>query len=255
MSTVGQCEQLITSYLQHMEHNLKGTPTDDGCVVLTPFIRPDGEAIELAVVMQSDGRFRLTDMGDTLGYLYVNGLTLSRAVLENVRKACRRFDTSLEGATLAVPLEEQLVIGEGLHRLVQTVLEVTALIQKRRPIERITFDAEVESLIIISGRVYDPDYAIQGQRSVHEVRFHVNSNRRMLIQPLSAASESGAFAWAERWAYRFDDILRREDRWHCIAILDDRGEKSQIWSDRALRPIRNFAIQWQVRDELSAMLI
>jgi hypothetical protein len=193
-------------------------------------------------------------MGDTLGYLYVNGLTLGRAVLGTTRQICRRFGTSLQGTALVIQPEGDRELGEALHKLIQTAIAVTDLIQTRRPTERVNFDAEVESLIIVSGRVYDPDYVIQGRRSRHSVKFHVNTNRNLLIHPLSAASENVAFSWAERWAYRFDDILHIHPQMRCVAVLDDRGERSRIWSSRALTPLGDYSILWGDKAKLSDML-
>jgi len=254
MTTADLCEGVVGAYLKELQKEFAITTVGHGCSIVTPFIRPDGEALEIMVELLAPGRFRLTDTGDTLGYLYTNGLTLSRSVLDSAKGICRRFGTSLEGAALVIQLEEQAEVGEAVHKLIQTMITATDLVQKRRPMERVNFDAEVESLIIVSGGVYDTDYVVLGRRSSHSIRFHVNANRKLLIQPLSAASEGVAFSWAERWGYRFNDIRERDTRWRCVAVLDDRGQRSQVWSDRALTPLSDYSVFWGDKAELSAMV-
>lgn len=254
MTIPNPCEELVKQYLEQLQGMFATIPSDNGCFVVTPFTRPDGESVEVALELQPDGRFRLTDMGDTLGYLYVHGLTLSRSIVDSTKGICRQFSASLEGAEIVIQMDNPQGLGEALHRLTQTVFSVTDLIQKRRPMERVNFDGEVESLIILSGVVYDTDYGVRGRRSMHPVRFHVNSNRNLLVKPLSPASEPAAFSWAERWAYRFNDILEQDRKWHCMAVLDDRGERARIWSDRALAPLQDFTVLWTKRGRLSDML-
>ncbi len=253
MTDTSTCERLVRSYIETMGSEFSVNFADNTCFIVTPFERPDGELVEISAQVLPDGRFRLSDGGDTLGYLYVNGLILSRYLREDVRRICRRFDTVLTGAELLVEAHPQET-GSALHRLTQTILASTNLIEKRRPFERLDFAGEVESFIIVSGVTYDADFEVRGRDSTHRIRFHVNSNRGLLIQPISAASEPVAFSWSERWAYRFTDILLAGSRWRCVAVLDDRGDRAQVWSQRALVPLRDFMVPWSAKDHLSAML-
>jgi hypothetical protein len=245
------CEELVRGYLEQLRSEFEVMPSSGNrCYVVSPFTRPDGEAIEIAVELMPKGHIRLTDMGDTLGYLYVNGLSL-RSSVDSTRGICRRFGISFAGSELTIESETQQDVGEALHRLLQAVLSATDLIQKRRPMARVHFETEVEALIIVSGVVYDTDYAVRGRLSIHSVTFHVNSNRKLLIKPLSVASEPVAFSWAERWAYRFNDIRQQDNSWHCVAVLDDRGDRAQCWSDRAILPIKDYAVLWANKERLS----
>ena len=246
------CELLITNYLSHLEDGFMASASDTGCFILTPFARPDGEFVELAAEIEPNGNVRLSDMGDTLGYLYVNGLTLSQGVLADIRNIGRRFGVRLEGSELvADPLAQ---VSEAFHGLMQSVLSVTDLIQRRRPQTHVQFDSEVESLIILSGVTYDAGYEVQGRDDRHTVRFHVDSDHNLLIQPLTAATEGSAFSWAERWAYRFQDIRIVNSAWRFVAVLDDRGKRSEVWSERALAPLQEYLVYWAEKERLEAML-
>ena len=125
-----------------------------GWFLTTPFVRPDGEGIEIELQVLPDGDISITDMGDTLGYLYVNGMTLSRTLIATVRQIAKPHGVSLQRNQLSLQVDQDS-IGIGLHDLIQATLRITDLIQKRRPTSRVVFDVEVESLIINSGVTYD----------------------------------------------------------------------------------------------------
>ncbi len=255
MSFANICSEVVNQYLARLSADFEVSPSDSGCYVATPFTRPDGEVVEFELVTLPTGQMRLADMGDTLGYLYVNGLTLTRSVIDKTRDIARSYGVSLERNTLAVGLErDSQITGEELHRLLQATLAVTHLVQGRRTSGRVVFDDEVESFIIQAGVTYDSDYQVSGYREAHTFKFHVNSRANLLIQPLSAARESSAHAIAERWAYRFIDAVQQNDHLHPVVVLDDRNTRSSVWTSNAQAPINDFAILWEDKDRLGEML-
>ena len=250
------CDDVVSKYTDFLSGDFEVIPSHDaggGCYLVTPFVRPDGESIELELVLLPNGSARLSDMGDTLGYLYVNGLTLTRSVLDKTRRIARRHRVTLHQSALVVEDADTLA-GDTVHRLIQATLEVTALIQGRRFTGRVHFDTELESFIIQSGVVYDVDYRVSGNREPHTFKFHINSGRNLLVQPITAATESAAHSWAERWAYRFSDAITETSRLRPVAVLDDRGNRRSVWTERSQAPIQEVAILWADRERLTAML-
>ena len=79
------CEDAIADYLAYVKGEFEATGSDSGCFLATPFVRPDGEGIEVEIEVLSDGRICISDMGDTFGYLYVNGMTLSRNLIKTAQ--------------------------------------------------------------------------------------------------------------------------------------------------------------------------
>lgn len=258
MTTDTVCDGIVGKYLGFLSGDFEITPLrsgHSGCYVITPFARPDGEAIELELTLLPNSQIRLSDMGDTLAYLYVNGLTLTRSVRDKIRRIARRYRLNLRQNALVIE-SENAIEGEAVHRLMQATLEATALIQSRsrRSTGRVKFDTEVESFIIQSGVVYDVDHKVTGQREAHTFKFHVNSGRNLLVQPITATTESVAHSWAERWAYRFADTLARTSYVRPMAVLDDRGGLQSVWTGHAQAPIGETAILWGDKESLTKML-
>lgn len=253
-------------YLRWLSSEIETHPLDEGYIVSIPFERPDGECIGLEINSLPGGNIRITDMGDTLGYLFVNGLTLSDKMIDRAKHISKRYGVSLEDGPLAIEAEPESA-GEAFHRIVQATIAVTDLIQMRRSTQPriVRFDDDVETIIKYSGAIYRTNYKISGRLEYHTFKFHVNSGRSLLIQPITAASEEAAHALAERWAYRFYDVTQSNGIWRPYAVLDDRAEhlnaqgvllsrERVIWTPRAIAPISEYAITWTERDKLAALL-
>ena len=251
--TMPSCEEVIGNYLAELKVDFECSPSANGWFLSTPFVKPDGEGIEIELQALPNGRISMTDMGDTLGYLYVNGLTLSQTVIANARQIAKPHGVLLQRGQLNVQVVPAS-IGAGVQSMIQTILAVTDLIQKRRPTSNVRFDDEVESLIIHRGIPYDVAFPVPGTRERHTVKFHVNSDKNLLIQPVSAAGEAPARSWAERWAYRFSDILRENSHWRPIVVLDDRRTRSEAWSVHALTPVKEYVLMWSQRRNLETLL-
>ena len=249
----GSCAEAIESYLAHLRGEFAASQFQGGCLLSTPFVRPDGEGIELEVQILPSGRIQINDLGNTLGYLYINGITLNGPLMANARLISKAHGVSILRNRLSIEVDADF-LGMAIQGLIQASLGVVDLIHKRRPTSRVNFDDEVESVIIRSGVAYDVGYIVPGKREQHTVRFHVNSGRNLLLHPLSPASASAARSWAERLAYRFTDILNGDDRWYPYAILDDRGAREGVWSSHALVPLAEYAIMWSQRDSLVSAL-
>lgn len=266
MTSASTYENAAEQYLKWLSSEIETYPLDDGYYVSLPFSRPDGEGIGLDINSLPGGDIRITDMGDTLGYLFVNGLDLDDKMMDRAKFISKCYGVSLEDGPLAIEVAPES-IGEAFHCIVQATIAVTDLIQMRRATKpRIApFDYMVESLIKHSAADYAAAYQVSGKRETHTFGFHVNSGRSLLIQPITAANEDAAHAMAERWAYRFYDVIQSNEIWRPYAVLDDRAEhlnaqdvllsrERVIWTPRAVAPISEYAITWAERDKLTALL-
>ena len=174
-------------------------------------------------------------------------------MIASARQIAKPHGVSLQRNQLSLRVDQDS-IGTGLHDLIQAILSITDLIQKRRPTSRVVFDVEVESFIIHTGVTYDVGYEVQGSKEKHTVKFHVNSGKNLLIHPISSATAGPARSWAERWSYRFSDMLGQNSNWRPVLILDDRGARSDAWNSHALTPIKEYAVMWSDRNELESIL-
>ena len=266
MANTDMCASVVSRYIQRLQSDFEATKSDNGCYLLTPFNMPDGQGIQLELENLSNGNIRISDMGDTISYLFVNGLPLGKPVMDKVKYIAAKHGVSFEHSAIKAEIPPESA-GDALHELIQAVLAATDLIQTRRskPPRRVKLDIHVDALIKTSGATYKTNHKVPGAHEKHEFKFHINSGRNLLLQPLTAPNASDAHSLAERWAYRFMDVIRSDDRWRPIAVLDDRGSQVNgdivlesntqlIWTPRAIAPIQEHAIPWSDRRNLTELL-
>lgn len=250
------CSNILDKYVENLESKFQVERHDAGCLITTPFLRPDGDQVELLLEPRPDGRINLTDMGDTTAYLQLCGLSLSRKLMLDAKRIVGRFGASININEVII-LTDETELSEAIHDLIQATLGVASLVEKRRPHANLRFDDEVEATIIGQGKNYDSQFKVNGAKEPHVVKYHINSGLNMLVQPFSQVSEGPARNTAERWYYRFADILHADPNWSIYALLDDRGNRKQVWSDpHVILPLRDLVniIKWSDRDEFISAL-
>ena len=130
MSVSSTGEKLLNAYLGSLAQNVSVIPCESGCHLLTPFIRPDGEAIGLEIASLPSGDFCLSDMGDTLGYLYVNGLAEDLAAPDYAHSLAGAYGVSVRDNAMTISACPD-DLGDAIHNLIQAVLAVTNFGQGR----------------------------------------------------------------------------------------------------------------------------
>ena len=244
------CEAIVREYMDSLRSGITVESQDDECVIVTPYLRPDGDYIELGAGVGQDGSPRLTDWGETMAFLHLNGLALSRPILLDVRRIAERYGVALTLNELEIPLGTAPPNLNPLQSLIQAIIDVAGLIEKRRPRAILQFDEVVEAEIIAQGRPYDDTYPVRGERQQHTIRFHVDGGLHLLVQTLTQNSETAARNTAERWFYHFTDILQYDPSWRCYALLDDRGGREAVWTRSAVTALQDLVrlVPWSQKE-------
>ena len=248
MTDTHHCETVVRQYVEAMSAGLEIEPHGDGCIVMTPFMRPDGDFVELMVAHGEDGALRLTDMGESVAFLHLSGLSLSRQIMGDIRRIASRYGVSLAQNELVV--EDQVAPDlNPVHALIQAMMGVSGLVEKRRLNARIRFAETVEVDIIAQRLAYDVAFQVQGKRKRHTIGLHIDGKSRFLIQPLSHRNENAAKSTAEKWFHKFSDILDGDNSWQCYVLLDDRGSR-KAWTADARRPLGNLVnvVPWSEKE-------
>lgn len=121
---------IVDKYLKCLGNSLFVDTSAHGCRLITPFIKPDGEAITMEVGALPGGDIRISDSGETVGYLYVNGLADELTVPEYALSIAKLYAASFSKneLTIAGPAEE---LGYCVHNLVQAAIAITCFAQGR----------------------------------------------------------------------------------------------------------------------------
>ena len=128
MSNYENTRKLIGHYIAWQEKNLNVREAGDGRVFIeTPFARADGHHLELEVCHLGNGVVRLSDGGETLDELWMQGDALSAEKLSVIEDLARCFRVTLTG-------DEYLLLNDGdggarqIQDLVSAILAISSLV-------------------------------------------------------------------------------------------------------------------------------
>lgn len=245
------CEMVSAGLMGFLQAGFAIYPGEEGCVVVTPFELPDMASLEFTIE-RSEGGYLLTDGGQTLAELFVNGLTVEGhpELTQEVRRIARVHGIGFDASALSVQASAE-GLGEAAHRLVSAIQGASYLVYKRSHRTRRTFDDEVEVLLLEHRVTYGPGYIVRGLASTHRIPFYVNSNRNVLLVPISAGSVSSAREKAKRTAYIWTDLRRANLPFRGVVVIDDKEDRwDSVWSDaEAFRPLQLYSdlvLRWTI---------
>jgi len=248
----------VEAFLGTLRHSFEVLPSEEGCIIVSPFMRADNECIEIELIPQPSGSIKVTDNCDTIDYLFVNGLNVSRSreLGRIVRHISGRFGVEFiedEITKTANPNE----LGPAVYSVLGVVQEVSYLIYKKQRRPPTTFDEEVEKFLIANTVSYDAAFKVRGKSRENTFKFYINSQHQMLLEPLTATSPHAALVKAERLAFRWVDIRELWPAYRKVAVIDDVGVRSGFWSEQPLGILTeysNMVIKWSQNEKLMRSL-
>ena len=257
-----QCEKAIAAYLAYLEGQFLLVPDEEGCLLVTPFARHDGEYIELRLVETAPGEVVITDDCGTSDYLFLSGLKLegNDDYLKEANSIANRYavDFDFGSSELSVKIP-QAEVGDGLHRLVSAAVSVGDLLYKRQHRRVSTFADEVEAFLVDHELPVTKRFEVQGHSSLHSITFYINGRYNWLAEPLSVRSKDAAKTRGKLIAFQWMDIRNAGHEYFQTVILDDRHDQMEkIWDDEDVaRPIYDYSdrvLPWSERERLPSLL-
>jgi len=225
------CNFLINKYLETLKTGFNTLETDDGCTLVVPFFKPDGEAIEITILYLSENKIRLSDDYLTSDYLFVNGI--------NLEKSLELYEKAVAIATLNKIsfVDSELFLecdiknfGDGLSKFISAIESITYFIYKRSHREKHSFSDEVKIYLFENDVEISPSHIIKGKTSKHSIPIYLNSDKNIAISPFSTSAISAARKEIKAFSFMILDIASKEIQF--LAVLDDRTmELAKPWND------------------------
>lgn len=231
------CDETINQFVGHLQTGFESYDLEDRCLIVTPFLYPDFASIEYSIQPVGDG-YLLSDNGETLNMLFLNGLTVesNRDLWKQVSQIATNHGAVLDRTGISVIANENN-LGGASQNLLNAIQAIGYMIYRRRNVSFVTFDDEVEKLLISNEVKYEPHYMIRGEAiQQHKVKFHVNSNRNLLIEPLTASNYQSARSKAIKTVFKWIDIGKVNPSLKFVTVIDDRDKKWEtVWNDDEAR--------------------
>lgn len=243
-----ECGELVEGYLAWLRSNISVCKIGDACEITTPFLDRHNDFVQF-YVLPENGKYRLTDDGNTIRDLEQSGVDLS-----STRRA-RLLQTALNGFGVNKKGDELIVdarvdeLPRKQHALIQAILAVNDMFMTAKPLVETLFHEDVEQYLTANQVRFTPHIQFSGQsRLVHNFDFVVPASSqaperiiKAINQPSRDSITSLLFAWndtkqvrpVQSKAYAF---LNDEERPPSPALLDALKEydvEPVRWSRRA----------------------
>jgi hypothetical protein len=241
------CETAISALIDKLGSLFKITPIESGCIITTPYLRSDNEAIEIEIIQQPNN-YLITDGCETIDYLFVNGLSVwrSREISRMLKHIQERWGVQVSHDEISRTTDMEN-IGSAMYSILGAIQDVSYLIYKKQHKVPVTFDDEVEKYLIGHEIRYDTNFRVAGKTRERNFKFHINGTGHALIHPLSATSPHSAIVKAERLAFWWVDIRDLLPEYYKIAIIDDVGSKKEFWETETVKELKEYSdelVQW-----------
>ena len=185
------CEEITRQYLETLSNRFTCEPMDNHLRVITPYLYPNNDLIEVFVQERPSGKVRVTDLGETLRHLHSQGFDAAtksrRRDMVEIIASTTGVDLVLGQLTKTGPVDE---LGDILFDVIVAARGVSDLIYTSRAYEPATFVEEVSKFLLENGLKYDSPTNLTGQtRSVYTVQFMLHRGPTYL-EPLSPRQTS-----------------------------------------------------------------
>jgi len=245
--TTLNCGKLVEQYIRWLRSNITAVKSGEACEITTPFLDRHNDFLQFYVV-PSNGRFRLTDDGNT-----IRDLELSGVDLRSERRA-RLLALTLNGLGVSRHGDELVIealtkeLPQKQHALVQAMLAVNDMFVTASPLVESLFHEDVERYLRLHRVRFTPNVQFVGlSRFVHNFDFVVPASDVAPERILRAINRPGRdsvtgllFAWSDTKGVRPSEsrlyaFLNDEERAPSGALVAALGEyqvEVVLWSER-----------------------
>ena len=212
---------LRESLVSFWDGALKVEPHGDGFIFTMPASYPDGWQIVLEISQLTPKGFRLSDRGQTLGWLKGQGQNVETdGMVRHIERLCREYRMQEEGGELHrwldIPLEaaELQVFTEGL-----VSVSNLHLLHDPRATEEKVAEMVVNRVFHDAGLMPSRNHrlSITKERKV-TVDYFVESSRPVAVELLK--SKNDLTGKMERWGFRWDELRKNYRKLVPIMLYD-----------------------------------
>lgn len=261
MATNVNCLDLVQSYISYLNQDFVISDYEEnGCHLITPFWRPDGDHIEIFALENTDGFITLTDEGQTLDWLFSVGFEIQghKKREELVNQLVKLYGVELKNEIISIRSDYEN-IGTNIHRFLNALNALSYVILLRQQRGKPTFRDEVELYLRENGQDYKSNVKVPGRTVEHTIPFYLNSRRNWLVEVLSANVLSSARDALYKVTFEWTDIRGANQPYQMVTLVDDTDDKwEQIWSRNRIKvPLETYSdrvIRWSQRTQLLGSL-
>jgi len=243
------CEQVIEQAISELKGAFRCIPYDKGLGIVTPYLYPDNDLIEVFVQEIAGGRIRVTDLGETLRHLASQGVDV-------VDSPKRRFMLNQVASRLHVVVAGGRLEKEGLPQEVGLILldvaaashGVAGLAYTSKAYEPAEFPEEVSAYLRDNKIQHEQHPRIKGMSGKdYKISLRINGKVRpeILVEAMSPSQQAGISAVVNRVVREWYDINGSRRK---VSLLNDQDFH---WRDEDIIILQHLSAihRWSNKDD------
>lgn len=253
---INTCLPLLASYLEAVatRYTIRGED-HAGCWLETPFYLPDNTRLGVYLKPLPGGRVEISDYGETMGNLYLSGVTLESEDRRLVTIG-QRFGVTTTGGEISLVTDENR-LADAVNAVIHAMLDLSYLVYTRQIRAAPSFISEIDTWLTLAHRSYRHHYEVVGRSTTNTFDYYLpRQGRPVLMETISAIDVGRSLRRAKLTSFKVFDSLGAPDggSFAYVCLLDDRTEQHRealtesviqtvhtyfptvlYWSDRAAR--------------------
>lgn len=243
------CQEVIEKTVESLRVGLRCLPDGRRVRIVTPYLYPDNDLVEVFVEELGQGRVRVTDLGETLRHLESHGVDV-------LGSAKRRFLLEQVAKRIHVDVRRGKLVAEGpLNQVGSLVLDVVMaaqgvadLIYTSKAYEPATFPKEVSIFLTehnVPHESHAPMLGSSGTKYWTSLRIDGSREVEVLVEAMSPMQESGMTPVVNRVFRMWSDVNGSREK---ISLLND---VDYSWRERDINILQRVSLvhRWSAKEE------
>lgn len=253
------CQTIVTQLRQNLPLAYAcESLSDERLRLLTPFLYPDGDYIELYIEQTPAGVY-LTDLGEVLAHVTDGGLSLRQSPKrrKTLNSILTMHGVEQFNGELRIRMDSNAAtdLSWPVARLTQASVQTLDMLYTLRLGSLVTFQEEVEEYWIERNIPYEAKYQIVGgSGDLYTVDYYLPQRRPVLVTTLSTELVSYANTLTSKVVRQWLDIRRADGRFGYLSLLDD---SSDVWKPEWIDQMSQLShvVVWRERARIDDFLI
>ena len=215
-----ECWEIIDKYISGLRKGFHCVPGDKRLRIITPYLYPDNDLIEVFIEDLGSGRIKVTDLGEVFRHLHSQGLDVNSSPEKKfiADTIASRVNIEISGGKLTkdATIDD---VSEAMFDIITAMRGISDLIYTSRTYEPGTFFKEVKDFFVENQFKHESKVKIKGTSSKsYTVDFEILNGGKIYLHTLSARNILGikpkVDATVRMWV-DFDSELKK------VSLLND----------------------------------
>jgi hypothetical protein len=244
------CETAVRNYLDKIKADFTCQQTNGRLRIITPYLYPDNNLIEVYVEELPGGRVRVTDLSEAARHLHAQGLDVFASPKRKfiAETAASRVNAAFERGAIVKegPVEE---LGSLIFDVIVAVRGIADLIYTSRAYEPAPFIEEVADFLKEHQLQFERRVPVRGA-SGKEYRIPFVVEQRVYLQPLSAEFQRALKPRVDATLRMWVDVDKKALKFSVLNDIDFN------WPEPDVVLLSRFSqvFRWSARSELLNVL-